>query len=107
MHEGYWSTNLELNGWPAAGEDLIVARNNELAELTGTHIHCQHISSGKSVELIRQAKARGVPISGRPVATTSLLLMPRLAAVNISGLKTAANYKPKPGTEWPAYIVLK
>ena len=64
MHEGYWSTNLGMKGWPAAGEDLIVARNIELAELTGTHIHCQHISSGKSVELIRQAKARGVPISG-------------------------------------------
>lgn len=64
MHEGYWSANLGLKGWPAAGEDLIVARNIELAELTGTHIHCQHISSAKSVELIRQAKQRGVPISG-------------------------------------------
>ena len=64
MHEGYWSTNLGLKGWPAAGEDLIVARNIELAELTGTHIHCQHISSAKSVELIRLAKKRDVPISG-------------------------------------------
>ena len=64
MHEGYWSTNLGLKGWPATGEDLIVARNIELAELTGTHIHCQHISSAKSVELIRQAKKRDVPISG-------------------------------------------
>jgi len=64
MHEGYWSTNLGLKGWPAAGEDLIVARNIELAELTGSHIHCQHISSAKSVELIRQAKKRGVRISG-------------------------------------------
>ncbi len=64
MHEGYWSTNLGLKGWPASGEDLIVARNIELAELTGSHIHCQHISSAKSVELIRQAKKRGVCISG-------------------------------------------
>jgi dihydroorotase len=64
MHEGYWSTLLGLKGWPASGEDLIVARNIELAELTGTHIHCQHVSSAKSVELIRQAKQRGVPISG-------------------------------------------
>ena len=68
MHEGYWSTNLGLKGWPATGEDLIVARNIELAELTGTHIHCQHISSAKSVELIRQAKARGVSISGEACA---------------------------------------
>lgn len=64
IHEGYWSTLLGLKGWPASGEDLIVARNIELAELTGTHIHCQHISSAKSVDLIRQAKKRGVPISG-------------------------------------------
>ncbi len=64
MHEGYWSTNLGLKGWPAAGEDLIVARNIELAELTGTHVHCQHVSSAKSVELIRRAKAGGVSISG-------------------------------------------
>ena len=64
MHEGYWSTNLGLKGWPAAGEDLIVARNIELAELTGTHVHCQHVTSGRSVELIRRAKEREVPISG-------------------------------------------
>ena len=64
MHEGYWSTTLGLKGWPAAGEDLIVARNIELAELTGTPIHCQHVSSGRSVDLIREGKARGVPISG-------------------------------------------
>jgi dihydroorotase len=64
MHEGYWSTHLGLNGWPATGEDLIVARNIELAELTGTHVHCQHVTSGRSVELIRRAKEREVPISG-------------------------------------------
>jgi dihydroorotase len=64
MHEGYWSTNLGLKGWPASGENLIVARNIELAELTGTHVHCQHVSSAKSVELIRRAKANGISISG-------------------------------------------
>jgi len=64
MHEGYWSTNLGLKGWPATGEDLIVARNIELAALTGTHVHCQHVTSGRSVELIRRAKEHEVPISG-------------------------------------------
>lgn len=64
MHEGYWSAALGLRGWPAAGEDMIVARNILLAELTGTHIHCQHLSSARSVELLRAAKKRGVPISG-------------------------------------------
>jgi len=64
MHEGTWSTVLGLHGWPAAGEELIVARNIRLAALTGTHVHCQHMSSAESVRLIREAKSRGVPISG-------------------------------------------
>ena len=64
MHEGYWSTVLGLRGWPAAGEELMVSRNILLAELTGTHVHCQHLSSAGSVQLLREAKKRGVPISG-------------------------------------------
>lgn len=64
MHEGYWSTILGLRGWPAVGEELIVARNILLAELTGTPVHCQHLGTEGSVRLIREAKARGVPVSG-------------------------------------------
>src|SRR5256885_766946 len=64
MHEGYWSAILGLRGWPAAGEDMIVARNIVLAELTGTHVHCQHLSTAGSVELLRAAKKRGAPVSG-------------------------------------------
>jgi dihydroorotase len=64
MHEGYWSTLLGLRGWPAAGEELIVARNIQLAELTHARVHCQHISSASSVRLIREARKRGLPVSG-------------------------------------------
>src|SRR5256886_667707 len=64
MHEGYWSTALGLGGWPAAGEEMIVARNILLAESTGARVHCQHLSAAGSVELLREAKKRGVPISG-------------------------------------------
>src|SRR6266404_6194230 len=64
MHEGYWSTALGLRGWPAAGEELIVARNILLAETTGARIHCQHLSAAGSVRLLREARKRGVPISG-------------------------------------------
>jgi dihydroorotase len=64
MHEGYWSTSLGLRGWPSAGEEMIVARNILLAEMTGARVHCQHISTAGSVKLIREAKRRGVPISG-------------------------------------------
>jgi dihydroorotase len=64
MHEGYWSAALGLRGWPASGEELIVARNILLAELTGARVHCQHLSAAGSVQLLRDARARGVPISG-------------------------------------------
>lgn len=64
MHEGYWSTALGLRGWPSAGEEMIVARNVLLAEKTGTHVHCQHLSSAGSVQLLRDARKRGIKISG-------------------------------------------
>lgn len=64
MHEGEWSLRLGLPGWPRMGEEMIVARNIMLAELCETPVHCQHISSGGSVRLIREARARGVRISG-------------------------------------------
>ena len=63
MNEGEWSTRLGLPGWPALAEDLIVARNILLAEETGHPIHCQHISSARSVRLLREARRRGVPIT--------------------------------------------
>jgi dihydroorotase len=64
MHEGYWSATLGLRGWPSAGEEMIVARNIVLAETTGARVHCQHLSAAGSVDLIRAAKKRGVPVSG-------------------------------------------
>jgi dihydroorotase len=64
MHEGYWNTALGLRGWPGAGEEMIVARNILLAQLTGARIHCQHLSAAGSVDLIREARKRGVPVSG-------------------------------------------
>ncbi len=64
IHEGYWSLALGLRSWPAAGEEMIVARNILLAELTGARVHCQHLSAAGSVDLIRAAKRRGVPVSG-------------------------------------------
>ena len=64
VHEGYWSTLLGLSGWPAAGEEVIVMRNILLAQLCDHHIHCQHISAAGSVRLLREARSRGVKISG-------------------------------------------
>lgn len=64
MHEGEWSLRLGLPGWPRIGEEIIVARNILLAELCDSPIHCQHISAGGSVRLLREARARGIKISG-------------------------------------------
>ena len=64
MHEGRWSTVLGLPGWPAAGEEIIVQRNALLAELTGAPVHCQHLSAAGSVRILREARARGVPLTG-------------------------------------------
>ncbi len=64
MHEGRVSAELGLPGWPAIGEELIVARNALLAELTGTPIHCQHLSAAGSVRILREARSRGIPLSG-------------------------------------------
>ena len=64
MNEGEWSLKLGLQGWPKAAEDIVVARNVILAELTGAHIHMQHISSATSVDILRRAIDRGATVSG-------------------------------------------
>jgi dihydroorotase len=64
VHEGYWSTLLGLPGWPAAGEEAMVMRNILLAELCDHHIHCQHVTTAGGVRLLREARSRGVKISG-------------------------------------------
>jgi dihydroorotase len=63
MHEGLVSTRLGLKGIPAAAEEIMVARDVLLAELTGGHIHLCHMSTRGSVELIRRAKERGIRVT--------------------------------------------
>jgi dihydroorotase len=63
MHEGHVSTRLGLGGWPRAAEDIIVARDLILAELTGARYHVAHVSSLGAVRLLREAKARGLAVS--------------------------------------------
>lgn len=64
MNEGYWSAVLGLRGWPVEGEELVVARDILLAERTGCHLHFQNLSAAGSIRLLREAKKRGVPVSG-------------------------------------------
>jgi dihydroorotase len=63
MHEGEVSAMLGLAGWPAAAEEMVVARDLLLAELTGGRLHLCHVSTGGAVELVRAAKARGVRVT--------------------------------------------
>jgi dihydroorotase len=63
MHEGQTSTRLGLKGMPRTAEDLIVARDILLAELTGGHVHLAHMSTAGSARLIREAKSRGVNVT--------------------------------------------
>jgi dihydroorotase len=63
MHEGIVSTRLGLKGIPAAAEEIMVARDILLAELTGGHVHLCHMSTRGSVELIRRAKEQGIRVT--------------------------------------------
>jgi dihydroorotase len=63
MHEGLVSTRLGLKGIPAAAEELMVARDILLSELTGGHVHLCHMSTRGSVELIRRAKEKGLRVT--------------------------------------------
>ncbi len=63
MHEGLVATELGLHGVPAAAEDVMVARNLALAELTGGRLHLAHLSTVGSVRMVREAKARGITVT--------------------------------------------
>ena len=63
MHEGFASVRMGLRGIPACSEDVMVARDILLAEVTGAKYHVAHISARHSVEMVRYAKARGLDVT--------------------------------------------
>lgn len=63
MNEGYYSTKLGFSGIPAVSEEIAVARDIALAKLTGSRLHVAHVSTAGSVELIREAKKKGIPVT--------------------------------------------
>jgi dihydroorotase len=63
VHEGAHATCCGLPGSPAEAETILVARDLELARLTGAHLHIAHVSAARSVELIREAKDAGVRVT--------------------------------------------
>lgn len=63
MHEGYYSTIFGLKGIPAAAEEIMVARDIVLADMTGIHLHIAHLSTEGSLNLVKEAKSRGVNVT--------------------------------------------
>jgi dihydroorotase len=101
MHEGEVSTRLGLTGWPAVAEEAIIARDVLLAAHVGSRLHVCHVSTAGSVEVLRQAKARGVRVTAEVtphhllltdeiVSGSSELVSPALAMTVL----TAGSYDP-------------
>ncbi len=73
MHAGSVSTRLGLSGWPRVAEEMIIERDARLNRGIGCPYHVQHLSSGGSVEIVRRARADGVPVTAE-VSPHHLLL---------------------------------
>ena len=89
MNEGIVASKLGLTGIPNAAEDVMIARDLMLAELTGGRLHIQHVSTRMGVDMIRRAKARGVRVSAE--ATPHHLILTDEAA---DGYRTEAKVNP-------------
>ena len=66
INEGRASTRLGMFGWPALGEELEIYRDLELTKLTGCDYHVCHITTRRGLELVRAAKAEGLPVTQLP-----------------------------------------
>ncbi len=89
MNEGLVCSRLGLRGKPNASEEIHIVRDLLLAEMTGGHIHIQHVSTQHGVEAIRQAKARGVRVTAE--ATPHHLILTDEA---VEGYRTEAKMNP-------------
>jgi dihydroorotase len=101
MHEGRVSRRLGLTGWPREAEESIVARDIGICRATGGRYHVQHISSAGTVDLIRKARAEGLPVSGE--ASPHHLLLTDDA---VERLGSAAKMNP-PLREWSDVVALR
>ncbi len=63
VNEGIASTRLGLEGWPAEGEELEIMRDIALCRLTGCPLHIQHLTTKRALDLVRDAKAEGLPVT--------------------------------------------
>jgi dihydroorotase len=89
MHEGLVATMLGLKGWPAAGEEVMLARDLALVRLTGARYHAAHLSTATAVALVREAKRAQLPVTAE-VTPHHLLLTDAWVAGERTGPLAAA-----------------
>lgn len=89
LHEGAVSMRLGLRGIPGVSEDVMVARDILLSELTGCRLHIAHISTASAVQMVREAKGRGVPVTCEATAHHFTLIDEDIPGYD-------SNYKMKP-----------
>jgi len=101
MHEGYQSVRLGLRGIPACSEDVMVARDILLAQITGARFHVAHISTRNAVAMVTYAKQQGLPV-------TCEVTPHHFALTDSQMLPYDSNFKMKPPlrTAWDAGAVL-
>ena len=104
MNEGAVATRLGLPGIPGLAEEAMVARDALLAEFTGGHVHVCHISTARAVEIVRDAQARGVPITAEACPHHWALTD---AAVETSGYDTNTKMHPPLRTARDAAAILE
>ena len=103
MHEGHCCSELGLPGWPAVAEELMVHRDIELCRLTGARLHILHLSTARSVELVRAAKADGTDGHRRGRRrTTSASPTTRCAATTPCSRSTRRCAPPRTSRRWPS-----
>lgn len=81
-HESDISRELELGGWPAEAESIIVARDVQLAKLTGARLHVCHLSTAESVEIVRWAKSQGLRVTAEVTPHHLYLTTDRLRSLD-------------------------
>ncbi len=94
MHEGPVATRLGLPGIPAAAEVVMVQRDLLLAEATGAHLHVAHVSAAGSIRAIRDARSRGVRVTGEATPHHFTLTDEAVAGVAVAGQATAGAGEP-------------
>ncbi|MCX6623815.1 MAG: dihydroorotase, partial [Acidobacteria bacterium] len=97
MHEGMESVRRGLRGIPSASEDVMVARDILLAELTGAHFHVAHLSTRNAVGMVHFARQRGLPV-------TAEVTPHHFALADSDTAPYDSNYKMKPPLRAPADV---